>query len=149
MRIGELKPAEGSRTSKKRLGRGIGSGLGKTSTKGHKGQWARSGGGVRPGFEGGQMPLTRRVPKRGFKNHFRKEYEIINLAVLEQNFNAGDVVDYDVLYKKNCIIEVKGAVGLKVLGDGQLTKALTVKAAKFSASAKEAIEKAGGTCVEE
>lgn len=149
MRIGELKPAEGSRTSKKRLGRGIGSGLGKTSTKGHKGQWARSGGGVRPGFEGGQMPLTRRVPKRGFKNHFRKEYEIVNLAVLEQNFNAGDVVDYETLYKINCIIEVKGAVGLKVLGDGQLTKALTVKAAKFSASAKEAIEKAGGTCVEE
>lgn len=149
MRLENLHPAEGARQSVKRVGRGIGSGMGKTSTRGHKGQWARSGGGVRPGFEGGQMPLTRRVPKRGFKNHFRKEYEVVNLAVLEQNFNAGDVVDYETLNKKNCIIEVKGAVGLKVLGDGQLTKALTVKAAKFSASAKEAIEKVGGTCIEE
>lgn len=148
MRIDTLQPADGSRTSKKRLGRGIGSGLGKTSAKGHKGQWARSGGGVRPGFEGGQMPLTRRVPKRGFKNHFRKEYAIVNLAVLENNFEAGAVVDYDTLYVNGLITEVKNAVGLKVLGEGQLTKALTVKAAKFSASAKEAIEKAGGTCEE-
>ncbi len=148
MRIDTLQPADGSRTSKKRLGRGIGSGLGKTSAKGHKGQWARSGGGVRPGFEGGQMPLTRRVPKRGFKNHFRKEYAIVNLSVLENNFEAGAVVDYDILYVNGLITEVKNAVGLKVLGEGQLTKALTVKAAKFSASAKEAIEKAGGTCEE-
>lgn len=148
MRIDTLQPADGSRTSKKRLGRGIGSGLGKTSAKGHKGQWARSGGGVRPGFEGGQMPLTRRVPKRGFKNHFRKEYAIVNLSVLENNFEAGAVVDYDTLYVNGLITEVKNAVGLKVLGEGQLTKALTVKAAKFSASAKEAIEKAGGTCEE-
>ena len=148
MRIDTLQPADGARTSKKRLGRGIGSGLGKTSAKGHKGQWARSGGGVRPGFEGGQMPLTRRVPKRGFKNHFRKEYAIVNLDVLEKNFEAGAVVDYDTLYVNGFINEVKNAVGLKVLGEGQLTKALTVKAAKFSASAKEAIEKAGGTCEE-
>ena len=148
MRIDTLQPADGARTSKKRLGRGIGSGLGKTSAKGHKGQWARSGGGVRPGFEGGQMPLTRRVPKRGFKNHFRKEYAIVNVAVLEKNFEAGAVIDYDTLYVNGCITEVKNAVGLKVLGEGQLSKAFTVKAAKFSASAKEAIEKAGGTCEE-
>ncbi|MBQ9735119.1 MAG: 50S ribosomal protein L15 [Clostridia bacterium] len=147
MRIDTLQPAEGSRTSKKRLGRGIGSGLGKTSAKGHKGQWARSGGGVRPGFEGGQMPLTRRVPKRGFKNHFRKEYAIVNINVLE-SFEANSVVDYEALYVAGYVKEVKGAVGLKVLGTGELTKALTVKAAKFSATAKAAIEKAGGTCEE-
>ena len=144
MRIDTLQPAEGSRTSKKRLGRGIGSGLGKTSGKGHKGQWARSGGGVRPGFEGGQMPLTRRVPKRGFNNHFRKVYALVNLDVLS-NFEAGAVVDLDLLLDMGLIKDVKGAVGLKVLGDGELNVAITVKAAKFSASAKEAIEKAGGT----
>ena len=143
MRIDTLQPAEGSRTSKKRLGRGIGSGLGKTSGKGHKGQWARSGGGVRPGFEGGQMPLTRRVPKRGFNNHFRKVYAIVNLEVLS-HFEAGAVVDYDLLLDMGLIKDVKGAVGLKVLGDGELNVAITVKAAKFSATAKEAIEKAGG-----
>jgi len=147
MRLGNLQPAEGSRTSKKRLGRGIGSGLGKTSAKGHKGQWARSGGGVRPGFEGGQMPLTRRVPKRGFKNHFRTEYAVVNLDVLEK-FEAGAVIDYDVLYINGYIKEVKNAAGLKVLGNGTLTKALTVKASKFSATAKTAIENAGGTCEE-
>ena len=144
MRIDTLQPAEGARTSKKRLGRGIGSGLGKTSGKGHKGQWARSGGGVRPGFEGGQMPLTRRVPKRGFNNHFRKVYAVVNLDVLS-GFDAGTVVDYDLLWAMGLIKEVKGAVGLKVLGNGELNVALTVKAAKFSATAKEAIEKAGGT----
>ena len=143
MRIDTLQPAEGSRTSKKRLGRGIGSGLGKTSGKGHKGQWARSGGGVRPGFEGGQMPLTRRVPKRGFNNHFRKVYAIVNLEVLS-HFEAGAIVDYDLLLDMGLIKDVKGAVGLKVLGDGELNVAITVKAAKFSATAKEAIEKAGG-----
>lgn len=145
MRIDTLQPAEGSRTSKKRLGRGIGSGLGKTSARGHKGQWARSGGGVRPGFEGGQMPLTRRVPKRGFKNHFRKVYNVVNIDVLN-NFEAGSVVDFEALYIAGYLNEVKNSVGLKVLGDGELTKALTVKAAKFSQSAKTAIEKAGGTC---
>ena len=143
MRLGNLSPAEGAVTTKKRLGRGIGSGLGKTSGKGHKGQWARSGGGVRPGFEGGQMPLIRRVPKRGFNNHFRKVYSIVNLSVLE-NFEANSVVDMDVLNEKGLIKVLKNSVGLKVLGNGALTKAITVKASAFSASAKEAIEKAGG-----
>ena len=147
MRIDTLQPAEGSRTTSKRLGRGIGSGLGKTSGKGHKGQWARSGGGVRPGFEGGQMPLTRRLPKRGFNNHFRKVYAIVNLSQLA-NFEAGSVVDMDILYGEGLIKEVKNAVGLKVLGTGELNVALTVKASKFSATAKEAIEKAGGTAEE-
>ena len=133
----------GATTAKKRLGRGIGSGLGKTSGKGHKGQWARSGGGVRPGFEGGQMPLIRRVPKRGFNNHFKKVYSIVNLSILE-GFDANSVVDMEVLNEKGLIKVDKGSVGLKVLGNGTLTKALTVKAAAFSAAAKEAIEKAGG-----
>ena len=145
MRIDTLRPAEGSRTSKKRLGRDSGSGLGKTSGKGHKGQWARSGGGVRPGFEGGQMPLTRRVPKRGFNNHFRKVYAVVNVGDLAK-FEAGAVVDLAVLWENGLIKEVKNAVGLKVLGDGELNVALTVKATKFSAKAKEAIEKAGGSC---
>ena len=145
MRIDTLSPAEGSRTSVKRLGRGIGSGLGKTSGKGHKGQWARSGGGVRPGFEGGQMPLTRRVPKRGFNNHFRKVYAVVNVEQLSA-FEAGAVVDFETLLDAGLIKEVKNAVGLKVLAGGELNVALTVKAAKFSAAAKEAIEKAGGTC---
>ena len=143
MRLGELSPAMGATTAKKRLGRGIGSGLGKTSGKGHKGQWARSGGGVRPGFEGGQMPLIRRIPKRGFNNHFRKVYSVVNLSALE-GFEANSVVDMEVLNEKGLIKVVKGSVGLKVLGNGTLTKALTVKAASYSASAKDAIEKAGG-----
>ncbi len=147
MRIDTLQPAEGSRKSAKRLGRGIGSGLGKTSGKGHKGQWARSGGGVRPGFEGGQMPLTRRVPKRGFNNHFKKVYAIVNLSELA-GFESGAVVDFETLYCAGLIKEVKNAVGLKVLGNGEIKVALTVKANKFSASAKEAIEKAGGTAEE-
>ncbi len=145
MRLGNLQPAEGSRTSVKRVGRGIGSGMGKTSTRGHKGQWARSGGGVRPGFEGGQMPLVRRSPKRGFKNHFRKVYAIVSIDVLA-NFEAGTVVDYDMLYAEGLVKAVKNSVGLKVLGGNAIDVALTVKAAAFSASAKEAIEKAGGTC---
>ena len=143
MRIQTLQPAVGATTSKKRLGRGIGSGLGKTSGKGHKGQWARSGGGVRPGFEGGQMPLTRRVPKRGFNNHFKVVYAVVNLEQLN-SFEAGAVVDYDTLWANGLIKSVKNAAGLKVLGTGELKVALTVKADKFSASAKEAIEKAGG-----
>ena len=147
MRIHNLQPAFGATTSKKRLGRGIGSGLGKTSGKGHKGQWARSGGGVRPGFEGGQMPLTRRVPKRGFNNHFKVVYAIVNINELNA-FEAGTVVDYELLLDCGLIKEVKGAAGLKVLGAGELNVALTVKADKFSASAKEAIEKAGGTAEE-
>ena len=144
MKLGNLSPAPGAVTPSKRLGRGIGSGLGKTSGKGHKGQWARSGGGVRLGFEGGQMPLIRRVPKRGFNNIFRKQYSIVNLSVLE-GFDAGSVVDINVLTEKGLIKIVKNSAGLKVLGNGELTKSLTVKANAFSAQAKEAIEKAGGT----
>ena len=120
MRLGDLSPAIGATTEKKRLGRGIGSGLGKTSGKGHKGQWARSGGGVRPGFEGGQMPLIRRIPKRGFNNHFRKAYSVVNLSILE-NFEANSVVDMEVLSEKGLIKVLKDSVGLKVLGNGTLT----------------------------
>ena len=144
MRIDTIAPAEGARTSEKRLGRGIGSGLGKTSGKGHKGQWARSGGGVRPGFEGGQMPLARRIPKRGFNNRFRKEYVIVNLASLA-DLPAGTVVDYGFVMSNGLAKDVKNNAGLKVLGAGECGVALTVRAAKFSAAAKEAIEKAGGT----
>lgn len=144
MRIDTLSPAEGARTSAKRLGRGIGSGLGKTSGKGHKGQWARSGGGVRPGFEGGQMPLARRIPKRGFNNRFKKVYLIVNLSELS-DVPEGTVVDYGFVVSNNLAKMVKNNVGLKVLGDGELKTKLTVRAAKFSQSAKEAIEKAGGT----
>ena len=142
MRIHTLQPAEGSVTSPKRLGRGIGSGLGKTSGKGHKGQWARSGGGVRPGFEGGTMPLTRRLPKRGFYNMFAKTYVVINLSVLEQ-FDNGATVTPELLLDMG-LVNNKGNVGVKVLADGQLTKSLSVYAHKFSAAAKQAIENAGG-----
>ena len=145
MRIDTLQPAEGATTSPKRLGRGIGSGKGKTSGKGHKGQWARSGGGVRPGFEGGQMPLARRVPKRGFHNKWATEYTIVNLSQLS-SLAAGTVVDFAYVSENGLAKEVKNSAGLKVLGNGELKVALTVKAAKFTASAKEAIEKAGGTC---
>ena len=144
MRIDTIQPAVGANTPAKRLGRGIGSGLGKTSGKGHKGQWARSGGGVRPGFEGGQTPIHRRLPKRGFNNKFRKEYVIVNLSALA-GVAAGTVVDYDFVMANGLAKQVKDNAGLKVLGSGELAVALTVKAAKFSASAKEAIEKAGGT----
>ena len=144
MRIDTIQPAIGYNTPAKRLGRGIGSGLGKTSGKGHKGQWARSGGGVRPGFEGGQTPIHRRLPKRGFNNKFRKEYVIVNLSELA-NCAAGTVVDYEFVMAHKLAKQVKDNCGLKVLGSGELKVALTVKAAKFSASAKEAIEKAGGT----
>ena len=142
MRIHTLQPAEGSVTSPNRLGRGIGSGLGKTSGKGHKGQWARSGGGVRPGFEGGTMPLTRRLPKRGFYNMFAKTYAVINLSVLEQ-FDNGATVTPELLLDMG-LVNNKGNVGVKVLADGQLTKSLSVYAHKFSAAAKQAIENAGG-----
>ncbi len=148
MRIDTLSPAEGARKESKRLGRGIGSGLGKTSGKGHKGQWARSGGGVRPGFEGGQMPLARRIPKRGFHNKWAKSYVIINLSQLE-NVPAGTEVDLGYVRLNGLAKEVKNAVGLKVLGNGEIKVALTVKASKFSESAKAAIEKAGGKAVVE
>ena len=148
MRIDTLSPAEGARKESKRLGRGIGSGLGKTSGKGHKGQWARSGGGVRPGFEGGQMPLARRIPKRGFHNKWAKNYVIINLSQLE-NVPAGTEVDLGYVRLNGLAKEVKNAVGLKVLGNGEIKVALTVKASRFSESAKAAIEKAGGKAVVE
>ena len=142
MKLHNIAPAIGAKTPAKRLGRGIGSGLGKTSGKGHKGQWARSGGGVRPGFEGGQMPLTRRLPKRGFTNIFKKQYNIVNLADLEC-FEAGSVVNEQVLLDAGVLSKAM-PYGLKVLGGGELTKALTVQANSFSESAKAAIEKVGG-----
>lgn len=142
MYIHELSPAEGSKKDVKRVGRGHGSGWGKTSGKGHKGQNARSGGGVRPGFEGGQIPLYRKLPKRGFKNFpFKKVYAIVNVSDLNK-FEDGAVVDTALLLE-NKIIR-KELDGLKVLGNGELTKKLTVKAAVFSATAKEKIEAAGG-----
>ena len=144
MRIDTLSPEVGATKKAKRLGRGIGSGLGKTSGKGHKGQWARSGGGVRPGFEGGQMPIARRVPKRGFNHNGKKVYVIVNLADLA-DLAEGTVVDYGFVMENGLAKEVKNNSGLKVLGDGELNVALTVKAAKFSASAKAAIEAAKGT----
>lgn len=143
MKINDLSPVKGARTSSKRLGRGIGSGLGKTSGKGHKGQWARSGGGVRPGFEGGQMPLTRRIPKRGFTNIFKKEYTVVNVGKLNELFASGDVVTADAILDKGLVSKI-APYGLKVLGGGELTKALTVQAACFSDSARTAIENAGG-----
>ena len=143
MKLHELSPAEGAKTTSKRLRRGIGSGKGKTSGKGHKGQWARSGGGVRPGFEGGQMPITRRLPKRGFTNIFKKVYAIVNLDALNV-FEDGAVVNAEVLYEMGIIGKIE-AYGLKVLGEGSLTKKITVQANKFSASAKEKIESIGGT----
>ena len=144
MRIDTLQPAIGANTPAKRLGRGIGSGLGKTSGKGHKGQWARSGGGVRPGFEGGQTPLHRRIPKRGFNNKFRKEYVVVNLNRLA-DLQAGTEVDYNYVIEHSLAKQVKNNAGLKVLGSGELNVKLTVKAAKFSKTAQEAIEKAGGS----
>ena len=142
MQLHELTPAEGSARAAWRKGRGTGSGNGKTAGKGHKGQNARSGGGVRPGFEGGQFPIYRQHPKRGFKNHFAKNYAIVNVADLEK-FVDGTEVDLDVLMAAKIVR--KPMDGLKVLGNGELTKKLTVKAAVFSAAAKEKIENAGGT----
>ena len=141
MNLHELSPAAGSTKVGKRKGRGPGSGNGKTAGRGHKGQWARSGGGVRIGFEGGQMPLTRRLPKRGFNNIFAKPLEIVNVASLNK-FEDGAVVDYQALLDARVIRNV--CDGIKVLGNGTLTKKLTVKADAFSASAKEKIEAAGG-----
>ena len=142
MRIHTIQPAVGATTSEKRLGRGIGSGLGKTSGKGHKGQWARSGGGVRPGFEGGQTPLARRLPKRGFNNKWAVTYDIVNVQALNV-FEEGTVVTVELLAEKR-LVTGKNNGGVKVLGNGHLTKKLTVQADKFSASAKAAIEAAGG-----
>ena len=141
MKLFELKPAEGSTKAVYRKGRGIASGHGKTAGKGHKGQKARSGGGVRPGFEGGQMPLSRRIPKRGFNNIFATEYVAVNVDRLN-DFEAGAIVDADALIEAGII--KKTLDGVKILGNGEITKALTVRAAKFSKSAKEKIEAAGG-----
>jgi len=141
MKLHELKPAFGSTTAPKRLGRGVGSGLGKTSGKGHKGAKARSGGGKRPGFEGGQMPLVRRLPKRGFYNPFRIEYVAINVDRLEV-FEDGMTVTPVELIEYGIIKKIGD--GIKIMGNGELTKKLTVQAAKFTASAKEKIEAAGG-----
>ena len=144
MKLHELSPQEGSVKNRFRKGRGAGSGNGKTAGKGHKGQNARSGGGVRPGFEGGQLPLYRKLPKRGFNNsRFAKVYTVINLDVIEKLFNEGDVVDAAALLAKGVVSSV-AADGVKVLGNGNLTKNITVKATVFSATAKEKIEAAGG-----
>ena len=141
MKIHELAPAYGATTTSKRVGRGIGSGLGKTAGKGHKGQKARTGGKIRRGFEGGQTPLYRRLPKRGFKNHFAKEYAVVNLSDLEQ-FENGTTVNAELLLSEGIIR--KELDGVKVLGNGTLTKKLTVVAAKFSKTAEEKIQAAGG-----
>ena len=142
MKLHELKPAEGSAKAAWRKGRGAGSGNGKTAGKGHKGQNARSGGGVRPGFEGGQLPLYRKLPKRGFNNsRFAKVYTIVNVEALNV-FENGAVVDLEALLAKKIVRKAND--GLKVLGSGELTKKLTVKASVFSATAKEKIEAVGG-----
>lgn len=141
MKLHELQPSAGSRKGRKRLGRGHGSGWGKTSGKGHKGQNARSGGGTRLGFEGGQTPLFQRLPKRGFTNINRKEYAVVNLETLNR-FEEGTEVTPEVLIETGVVSKAKS--GIKILGNGSLDKKLTVKAHKFSASAKDAIENAGG-----
>ena len=141
MKLHELSPAEGSVKAGYRKGRGPGSGNGKTAGKGHKGQKARFGGGVRLGFEGGQLPLYRKLPKRGFHNKFAKQYAIVNVAALNK-FNDGETVNLEVLMEKGIIS--KALDGLKVLGNGEITKKLTVEAKVFSATAKEKIEAAGG-----
>ena len=141
MKLHELSPAPGSKKTRNRVGRGIGSGNGKTSGKGHKGQNARSGGGVRPGFEGGQNPLYRRLPKRGFNNRFRTEYAVVNLTDLNQ-FSAGTEVTPELLLQSGVVKNPKD--GIKILGNGELSVQLTVKANKFSQSAVEKIQAAGG-----
>ena len=142
MKLHELSPAFGATKEVKRIGRGHGSGHGKTAGKGHKGQWARSGGGVRPGFEGGQTALARRMPKRGFNNIFATEYATVNVSDLEARFESGAVIDEAALVESGLVKKVLD--GVKVLCNGELTKSFTVKAAKFTATASEKIEKSGG-----
>ena len=143
MKLSELKPAPGSKHAKKRLGRGSGSGLGKTAGKGHKGQKARSGGGKGPYFEGGQTPLQRRMPKRGFTNIFRKEYAAINVEALDAKFDAGATVDTQAFVSSGLVSNLRD--GVRVLGRGEITKALNVKAKGFSKTAEEKIKAAGGS----
>lgn len=144
MKLHDLRPAEGGGSKpKKRVGRGIGSGHGKTSGRGHKGQNSRSGGGVRPGFEGGQMPLFRRLPKRGFTNIHKKEYAEINVENLNR-FTKGQVVDFDALVEAGLVKKSKAKDGVRILGNGEINFPLTVKAQHFTKSAKEKIENAGG-----
>jgi len=141
MNLSDLAPAPGSRKKRKRVGRGPGSGHGKTSCRGHKGQKARSGGGVKPGFEGGQMPLQRRLPKRGFTNIFQKTFSVVNVGSLEK-LEVAEITP-EILIKEGLVRKIQD--GVKILGNGELTKAINVKAHSFSASAKEKIEKAKGT----
>lgn len=142
MKLDELRPAPGSKSVRKRIGRGIGSGLGKTAGKGHKGQNARSGGGVRPGFEGGQMPLFRRIPKRGFNNRNSKEYTEVTLTILEAKLENGAEVTAESLYELGVIKKIND--GIVILGNGELTKKLNVKAARVTKTAEEKILAAGG-----
>ena len=142
MKLHELSPATGSKKEVKRIGRGAGSGQGKTAGKGHKGQKARAGRGMRPGFEGGQMPLQRRVPKRGFVNIFGKEFSIVNVSALDQSFEDGAVVDIDALIEKGLVKKVLD--GVKILGNGEISKKLTVQVNAYSEAAKQKIEAAGG-----
>ena len=142
MKLHELSPAAGSKKEVKRIGRGAGSGQGKTAGKGHKGQKARAGRGMLPGFEGGQMPLQRRVPKRGFVNIFGKEFSIVNVSALDQSFEDGAVVDIDALIEKGLVKKVLD--GVKILGNGEISKKLTVQVNAYSEAAKQKIEAAGG-----
>ena len=144
--LNNLKPAEGSTHKKKRVGRGPGSGLGKTSGKGHKGQKSRSGYSSKIGFEGGQMPLQRRLPKRGFTNIFKKQWLEIGLAKLEENFNAGDEITPEILHERGLIKKAKH--DLVILGSGEVSKALKISAHRFTKSAREKIENAGGSITE-
>jgi len=144
--LNNLKPAEGSTHKKKRVGRGPGSGLGKTSGRGHKGQKSRSGYSSKSGFEGGQMPLQRRLPKRGFTNIFKKKWLEVGLAKLEESFNAGDEITPEILHERGLIKKAKH--DLVILGSGEISKALKISAHRFTKSAKEKIEKAGGSVIE-
>ena len=145
MQLNEVRPNRGATKKRKRVGRGPGSGHGKTATKGHKGHQARSGGGKTKGFEGGQMPLTRRLPKFGFRNPFRVEYQVVNIGLLEERFEAGETVDIATLYEQG-VLQSKYAP-VKLLGNGNLTKKLQVKVTAVSESAKQKVEGAGGSIV--
>ena len=141
--LSNLHPAPGSRKNRKRLGRGIGSGTGKTSGRGHKGRGARSGGNTPPGYEGGQMPLQRRLPKRGFTNIFKKEWIEISLAKIDENFKAGDIITPEILHERGLIKKAKH--DLVILGNGDVSKSFNISAHRFTKTAKDKIEKAGGS----